>query len=685
MTHPAIGTISRVEALQETWPDHVRLSLMGAPPASSPDQPNIYGYHPYLFVGAFPGLDDRGLEQLSVAAYLFANVLFAVDRAADQDWLDEARGPMDMLAGQFEAYRALARLFPGDSLFWDVLRARMVDYMTVVRDQRLFSLRERPLTEFSYAMTVDWARSKAALATVTVAALGELARARRPVEALTRSLEHYSVAMQVLDDVLDWRADLSAYRPSLPLARALAKAEVDSRDREALTTEEIERVGRALYADGVIADMVALMKDQLDQARAAADGFGVDEWLAHLDTAQTTVEALRERLPDVNAPTPVRAAATAGARRPAVSVRIRVDHSRPWQSLGFRSLRWLLGQWRLGFPDANHVMSFPGQTGPRPHIGDVFSRALIANVLVEADRALANGQLAPCVAAEIDHLLSRRRPEEPGLWAYFPDLPDLPCDADDLAEMVRLLTRTGRADVLATRLATALSVAFDDGGRPDGSFGTWLIPKADPANWAVRQSKAAQELWGEENADPEVVANLLHAVAEYAHRPYRHNLDQGTKYLLGVQSQEGCWPSGWYEGRLYATYVSMRAIAALRPDALDALERAQDYLLGAQRSDGGWANTGEASDPLGTAFALLGLAQATERGLTRPAERENAATNACHWLTEAMGTDGAFAEEPFILMSPGRSPGLDRPLRFGSRSITTAMVCQAAITWDSSS
>ena len=682
MTHPVITTLDRVAALRAAWPDYLQFSRPDLPetaPQLPSGAPNIYGYHPYLFAGAFPGVDEHQLADLSVAAYLFSNMIFEVDSAVDQDQTTPWRGPLDMLAGQFEAYRALARLFPGERPLWDVLRARMLDYATVVRQQRRFVSGERAIIDFSYPDTVDWARAKASLATVTVAALGELAGTTELVraelvQALTRSVHAYSVATQLLDDVVDWRADLAGRRPSYPLARAMTVAGQGEPEGEHWSAEQVDRIGRALYFEGVIASMMDLVTDQIAEAQAAASDLGADEWLDHLEYVAGTARTLRAQVPDEIS------SAGPGPRRPALSVRITVDRRRPWQLLAYQSLRWLLGQWQLGFPDANHVMAFPGMPNPGPHIGDVFSRALIANVLVEVNRGVANGQLAPCLATEVDHLLDRRRTGEPGLWAYFPELADLACDADDLAEGLRLLTHTGRADALSPELAAALAVAFDDARLPDGSFGTWLIPRVK-GEWAARQSAAARELWGE-GADPEVVANLLHAVAEYAPQRYREALDRGVGYLFDVQSAEGWWSSGWYRGWLYGTYQCMRTITLLRPDAVEALGRAQDRVLASQREDGGWANTGEASDPLGTALALLALAQAQKCGLGGAADRDAAIRPARQWLADNAGTDGSYPEESFIVMSPRRSLGLGHELGFGCRSITTAMVCLATLTWD---
>jgi len=687
VVHPAFATIDRVVELQTGWPAHVRLSPTEFPQPTdgepTPDGPNIYGFHPYLFAGAFPAVESGQLGQLSLSAWLFASAVFAVDHSLDDDETEPAGSPIDLLAGQFEAYRSLARLFPGDSPFWDVLRARLADYAEVASGQHAYVTGRRPLTDFPYETAEHWAAAKAALATVTVAALGELAADPGPVAALTRSIRAYSVATQFLDDIRDWRQDLAGNRPSYPLAEAMSAAGLDSGRKGAWTAEEVERVGRALYFNGAAARTVKLAAEQIDLAKEAAEGLGVDGWLGHLAQVAAAVRGIAAQLPDEGS------AAQRGKAASGLSIRIPVDRARVWQPLAVRSLRWLLGQWRLGFPDATHVMVFPGLPEPGPHVGDVFSRAVIANVLADADRVLASGQLAPVLAVEADHLLARRRTGEPGLWSYFPELPELACDADDLAEALRVLVRTGRtaepavgqADGLGRALDAAVELALEQCARPDGSFSTWLVPPDARTPWALRQREAAEQLWGE-RSDPEVVANLLHAVGDYRPERHRDALDRGLDYLLDTQDTEGWWSSGWYHGPLYGTYQCLRAIRRLRPEAVGPVRRAQDYLLAGQRADGSWANAAGRSDALGTSLALLALAEAHRSGTGPAAARADAARRGYDYLQAQAAPDGGFAAEPFIMMSPHRAPGMKQPLGFGGRSVTTALVCQAALTWD---
>ncbi len=145
--------------------------------------------------------------------------------------------------------------------------------------------------------------------------------------------------------------------------------------------------------------------------------------------------------------------------------------------------------------------------------GDVFARALIADSLCDA-KALAGSPLEGWIAYEADYLLSTRRPGPMDGWSYFPDLPELPPDADDLAQVMQVLLRSGRRDDVTATCEPALRVLLTDGAHPDGSFETWIIPAAGRTTEQQRQAEFVRLAWGR-GPDSEVMANLLYALALY--------------------------------------------------------------------------------------------------------------------------------------------------------------------------
>ncbi|WP_437601285.1 hypothetical protein [Sorangium sp. So ce590] len=339
----------------------------------------------------------------------------------------------------------------------------------------------------------------------------------------------------------------------------------------------------------------------------------------------------------------------------------------PAADIGTTALEVLLAAADDDFAESKHVMSFPraqGFRGPADEqVGDVFARALIADALQDDD-AEAH---APLIVGAIEHLLDRRRRDEVGGWSYFPDLIELPADADDLAQVMLVLLRGGRRDLVAqyceAPLAALLALASDEGFLP-----TWIVP--DPPRTAEQalQAEWVRLAWGS-TADPEVIANLLHALVLYDPDRFGAIVVAGANWLAAEQRADGSWRSTWYHGPYYATWQAVRLIAGIVPHH-PCVARARAFLLESRLGAGGWG-LGPESDPLSTAFALLAL---TASRAPLPARVAQAG------LAALAPVGGAWPATPFIRMPLGRTGGGPvQVLSHGSRTVTALFALKAAL------
>jgi squalene-hopene/tetraprenyl-beta-curcumene cyclase len=339
-------------------------------------------------------------------------------------------------------------------------------------------------------------------------------------------------------------------------------------------------------------------------------------------------------------------------------------------SLAATGIRELLAEARQGFREAAHVMSFPVEQGfsnpADQHTGDVFQRALLLDVLCQARPHFAIPQ--ELIDRESAYLLDRRRRTGIGGWAYFPELPELPPDADDLAQVMLAFLRAGRRDLVERWCEEPLAALLADASSGDGVFETWIIPRTRNAEQQL-QLGWAQMAWGT-GADSEVMANLLYALHCYDAARFGLRIRAGASYLLSRQDAEGWWRSTWYHGPYYGTWACLR-ILDLFETAAPAAARARAFLRAAQQADGGWGRPGH-SDPLNTALALLALDRAAPDAACRKRGFE--------FLSACYEPGCAWPPPDFIRMDLGRPTG--RPwntLTYGSRTITTAFVTKAAL------
>lgn len=350
------------------------------------------------------------------------------------------------------------------------------------------------------------------------------------------------------------------------------------------------------------------------------------------------------------------------------------------ENMARRGAMMLVEEWRNGFPEAAHCMSFPrsqGFTGPdEDHRGDLFHRALALDALADF-RERYNNLFPEVFQTEIEYILRQRRTTGIGGWAYFPKLRELPSDADDLAQVMQVFLRNNRKDAVHDYCTGPLAILLQDNLYPDGSFETWIIPREFDGELAL-QEHWARIAWGT-GPDCEVIANLLYALWLYDSSSYQRVIERGAAFLASKQEPDGSWTSTWYHGPFYGTWACLRLFGKLDgPLAEHALTRGEEFLVRQQRPDGGWGYQGF-SDPMSTSFALLGLRAAAAKTF-RKKERGDCGMA---WLSRAQQPDGGWTACPFIRMQLGRPSGTPwMTLSYGSRTISTTFAIKAALAWD---
>jgi len=665
---PEIKSIAKaVQLVQVHWPDSINLNISGDAP------PSLYDCHPYLFAGAYPALPPERLHALGVAARLFASAAFLADRVLDD--ASPARASIVFVrasAMQHEAYRLLHELLPPQGPFWDRFRHYVADHARAVVEERRFVSGERPWAEYTETLALDLARKRAGLAKATVAALADLSQESAPVRALEESIDLYNIAFQMLDDLRDWRDDLQLGWPSLLLARLMPEG---PRKDGPPSAKVLEQLARKLYYRGHAAYVLELAITKLDQALQIGLPSPGLAWNHAITLLRKRCRELLADIRDVVGGNEQRLRS-----QPRVVLPRSASSSLPGQRVAWSALDVLLRQWRQGFGEARHLMVFAAEQGftarRETQAGDVFARALIADSLCDA-AALAGSSIDSWIAYEADYLLSTRRPGGMGGWSYFPDLPELPPDADDLAQIMQVLLRAGRRPDVTASCEPALGVLLRDGAHPDGSFETWIIPATGRNAEQQRQAEFVGLAWGL-GADSEVMANLLYALALYDRARFTANLAAGSRYIESRQNQDGSWSSSWYHGPFYGVHVCLRLLGTVLPTS-PAIARGRRFLREAQRSDGGWGYGGD-SDPLNTALALLGLS-ASAGGHPTPDDVERGARGLT-FLEATLDPAHGWADTPLIRMELGRASGPPvKILHYGSRTVTAAFVLKAACAW----
>jgi squalene-hopene/tetraprenyl-beta-curcumene cyclase len=318
-----------------------------------------------------------------------------------------------------------------------------------------------------------------------------------------------------------------------------------------------------------------------------------------------------------------------------------------------------------GFREAGHQLTFPrlisGRVEAATHTALLSFRAVTMDALLDAadagfvvkDRILAQEAL---------WILRAKHRDVRGGWSYIQEVPELPPDADDLGQVLQVLYRFGDRE-LASTCDDGILLALD-ATEANGGFNTWILDSGGEteADRLILEYLPIMGGWG---IHTEVVANLLYGLLLYSPERFIVALNRAIPYFEATQHHDGFWSSKWYLGRFYGTFRVMSVIGQIAPKH-PSLAKAADYLLRCQNADGGWGQ--RTSEPLSTAFAILGLRASLEADATAAIRRGQT------YLRSTQGADGRWPSCEWISF-----PSRDGPVGYGSATMTTAFSLKALL------
>ena len=608
----------------------------------------------YRFLSAFPEVGRKDLAELSLALRFLVYATLMTDKIVDSESRDRFEHDFfHIQAFQFECYGLLYRLFPPGSWFWQQFRGFFQEFIQACLDERRFARGELPWQGCTEDRALAIVHGKNRFSQLLVTSLAALTEDDSQLEALSESVEKHYCAWQLWDDLCDWKEDFKDGVPTVLLIRVLDELP-EPQERPGL----IPHLARTIYYEGHAVKTLEQAIALLDEAKQAVAHLPDLAWTRVVEELRLECVALRDDLGRIVAKNVKRAQEQKRFELGERDLRDGVEVT-AWGALEF-----LVEQWHLGFGEAQHIAYMAHELGYRGETelpsGDVFQRALIADALCDADQWL-HGRLRPVLESEARYLLSRRSESRVGGWRYFPSIPELAPDADDLGQVMQVLLRTGFRSEVEQYCESPLKIIRQDAARRNGLFSTWIIPSEDLDGLEQAQARLRGENWGP-GPDEEVIANLLYALTLGYPERFVDLLEPGLDFLESRQDADGSWSAKWYFGPYYGTYVCLRLLCATRPLS-ETVYSAVSFLLAQQREDGGWG-FGEDSDPLSTALALLGLACAC----IGPLDDIEWACRGLEYLGRRREADGGWPSVPFISIP-----------EYGSRTVTTLYVLKACL------
>ncbi|HDQ71774.1 MAG TPA: hypothetical protein ENN19_06715 [Chloroflexi bacterium] len=657
---------AKFETLWTAWQEQQGFAF----PSTTKDIKPIFDHFPMQLYEFFPHIPLRAARVVALASRAASTyMLLLQEEQVGTLPCSQVQAAYNWL--QSFAQEQLAQVIPNHSPFWQQFSDGYHQCRQAFEQQRQsLTLPPKPYPPERF---VEIVRGKTALAHVTTASLACMSNQEELSVTLIEAQRHLYAGLQLCQDVSSWKQDFVSGALSYPLIVLLTeKLSIAVADSQAGRQTQALEIGRRFYYTGLAKQTLETSSAHFRQAITAISNLSRTSWRIMLAGLLEQNEQLIHDIDKI-----VHGNLQRVREQPGFALALPPAQDR-WQQLAWHGLHFIIHQWRLGFGEARHILMFPHSEGfsadHEYQYGDIFQRALITDILCDAD-VLLRHQLKPIIDYEIKYLVNARISDTEG-WSYFPHLPELPPDVDDLAQIMQVLLRSGYRSTVVNYCEPPLSTLLNDNTHPDGSFETWILPAETNRTQKQRlQANFVHHAWGT-GSDNGVIANLLYALACYDQHRFEKTIRHGINFLESQQQPDGSWMGSWYHGPYYGTYVCLRLLTAVSPDS-PAIQPALGFLREAQLADGGWGE--ETSDPLNTALALLGLAS-TQNHVVKHSDFDQA-ERALTYLEKSRG-DKVWPSCPFIRMELGRAQGqVHRVLSYGSQTMTTSFTLKAALAW----
>ncbi len=608
---------------------------------------SYYQNYASLFGDFFPQVKKSSILRLDESGWQCFQAALQLDRLADE-------ADPDALTPLLGTYRRsvllLRELFSSDSPFWMKWASREAEMIWAIRTERAFSGRDKVVFDDFGRL----AEAKSAMAKLALDALYQLTHDRENAESIYRSLlrshAHFSMALQLYDDLVDVEEDFTANRFNWVLYTW------SNQNGRPESPEQLAVARKKMYLKGHTHRIFEQVFDQLERSRHHIPGegqwrkvveqvFGELRFYDQQASGYVQICQSRYRLHSKNS-----------AAKPETLGAVR---EWSWN----RGMKFLNGERKRNWPGLRHFMyltegeGFHGVSGI--HSSDLFYRLLADDFL--ARQLSSSADIRGYLEGEIAYYLRQRRSHSKDLWSYFPSMPLLSADIDDLSQVMRFFLRMHRRDLIDRYCLEKLSRHASHGLNESGVMLTWITSGSDRES-IHRQRELNDRLWGV-GPDPEVVANMYDVLLDYNPSLLEPLRVASVAYLKNAQLPSGAWSSRWYVGWPYGTYRVGRYL--YRIEELKGLTRQRwhRFLYEGRNPDGGYGlRPGVESDPLST--ALMALCMRDTGHKQHPYFRE-----ARDFLLRTQSEDGSWESVPFVTPRPGQA--------FRSRAVTTIFALDA--------
>lgn len=232
---------------------------------------NIYANLIDTFAAVLPTVSEASLATAREVARLLARSIVCADRVIDGDVspADQVENVLAAQICQFDAVRLLQTLVAPVHRLWAEIALRLREFAEACSAEA--AARTRPALPIADVERI--ALGKNALARITGPLTCAIAGDERLSAVFARAISDLIVAVQALDDAMDWRSDLAAQRLSLITARVWSQYEVTAPADEVAAYVHRQAIREVLQqGESALCDAIGLPELRSSQSWLALTG-----------------------------------------------------------------------------------------------------------------------------------------------------------------------------------------------------------------------------------------------------------------------------------------------------------------------------------------------------------------------------------------------------------------------------
>lgn len=603
---------------------------------------SMYFLYPYLFKDSFDIFDEGTLIDLSVLSVLCLDSCLYDDKILDEQ---EQVTPLDHHLHNLrniEIGRLLQKYSYDSECFWKYYYKYYEEYVKATTLERNFY--------FGKINDYDWdnffliAKGKQAMCKIVPAMLCVLVNDFTMLKDYESAIDRCSVAMQLYDDLRDWKDDFKSKHISYLLNKIIIGGNFS------LNTD-LSEISGYLFDKKIDTEVLYTSNRLLDEALVFSRYPLSPVFIRYIRFTQNFVNKLMMDM-----------------------MKIRGQHFISYEYLyqnpnGAKvtlekkilneTFRFIQKQYEKGLLELKEWMicQNPDQQKKDEILsGDIFMRAQILNLLLDVSE-IDEDAIKCILEMETKSFMEQQSKIYKYGWVYVDGLYGNCPDLDTFSEILRIsLNSRNTNTILKEKVLQILSVIMNLNSEQK-HFSTWIIDEDEPNYEFIEQNLTMM-------GDLEVTANFIKALISVNQEEYKEVINDCLMWIIDKQNNEGYWLSTWYIGNYYCGYV----LSSLAKEGVFsiAFERYLNYVYKTQNPNGSWGDG--SGNPLETSYVLMSILAYEDLTLGNIKEVIN---RGAKYLLLTRMDEGYWLACEFIKMGEGKTDISKQHLRYKSVTLTT--------------